>query len=103
MIELLILFELNRKVLTMYGIAKNITDTFGVLTKPGFGTIKPALKRLEKNGYIKTQKEISSGGRRSTYYSVTTSGVEYLKQLILEIPAENLINFLTNFISCLSK
>ena len=52
MIEILILFELNKKVLTMYGIQKSILEYFSVLTMPSFGTIKPALKRLENKGFI---------------------------------------------------
>ena len=48
MIELLILFVLNRKVLTMYGVSKEIKELFSVLTTPSYGTIKPALTRLEK-------------------------------------------------------
>ena len=66
MIELLILFELSKKVLTMYGISREINSTFSVLTVPSFGTIKPALNRLEKSGFIKTQKAMSKGGRPST-------------------------------------
>ena len=56
MIELLILFELNRQVLTMYGISKAIRATFSVLTTPSYGTIKPALTRLENSGFIKSRK-----------------------------------------------
>lgn len=56
MIELLILFELSKKVLTMYGVSKEIRNTFSVLTTPSYGTIKPALTRLETSGFVKTQK-----------------------------------------------
>lgn len=95
MIELLILFELNKKVLTMYGISKEIKSNFSVMTTPSIGTIKPALDRLGKNGYIKSQKTMSSGGRPSTYYSITKDGLEELKKLLLEEPLENPIQFLT--------
>ena len=94
MIELLILFELNKRVFTMYGISKEIHDCFSVLTTPSFGTIKPALNRLEKNGFIKTQKAMSSGGRPSTYYSITKEGSNELKRLILDTPVDNPIHFL---------
>ena len=94
MIELLILFELNRKVLTMYGISKEIHATFSVLTTPSYGTIKPALKRLEKSGFIKSQKTFSTGGRPSVYYSITKEGNAELKNLITEAPLENPIQFL---------
>ena len=96
MIELLILFELNKKILTMYGISKKIRTDFSVLTTPSYGTIKPALNRLEASGFVKIQKEISKGGRPSNYYSITKSGFEELKRLISLPPAENPIQFLTS-------
>ena len=95
MIELLILFELNKKVLTMYGVSKEILGNFSVLTTPSFGTIKPALKRLEAGGFVKTQKTISNGGRPSVYYSITKEGINELRRLIMEPPLENPIHFLT--------
>lgn len=94
MIELLILFELNKTVLTMYGVSKEIRGDFSVLTTPSYGTIKPALRRLEKGGFVRTQKTISDGGRPSTFYSITKDGVNELKRLITEEPLENPIQFL---------
>ena len=75
MIELLILYKLSKKVLTMYGISKDIHEYFSVLTTPSFGTIKPALTRLEKSEFIKSQKTLSAGGRPSVYYSITQKGL----------------------------
>lgn len=95
MIELLILFELSRKVLTMYGISKEIHLSFSVLTTPSYGTIKPALTRLEKSGFVKVQKTMSAGGRPSAYYSITNGGKEELKRLLLLPPQDNPIQFLT--------
>lgn len=95
MIELLILFELNRRTLTMYGISKEIKDSFAVMTTPSFGTIKPALRRLESGGFVKTQKTMSPGGRPSTYYSITKEGLNELKNLIMSPPQDNPVQFLT--------
>ena len=94
MIDFLILYELNKKVLTMYGISKEIRAEFSVLTTPSYGTIKPALNRLEKKGCVRCQKSMSIGGRPSTYYSITTSGQDVLKSLLLEHPQDNPIQFL---------
>lgn len=94
MIELLILYELNKKVLTMYGISKEIKAEFSVLTIPSYGTIKPALVRLAKSNFVKTQKTMSTGGRPSVYYSITECGKNELKNLLLEPPLENPIQFL---------
>ena len=95
MIELLILYELNKKVLTMYGISKEIHAEFSVLTTPSYGTIKPALIRLERAGAVKSQKSMSSGGRPSCFYSLTNKGFDELKSLILAPLQENPIQFLT--------
>ena len=94
MIELLILYELSKKTLTMYGISKEINSEFSVLTTPSYGTIKPALKRLEKTICVRTQKTMSAGGRPSTFYSITEKGYEYLSSLLLASPLENPIQFL---------
>lgn len=96
MIELLILFELSRKVLTMYGISKEIRSDFSVLTTPSYGTIKPALTRLVKADFVKSQKTMSKGGRPSVYYSVTKEGIDELKRLMVSPPMENPIQFLTS-------
>ena len=94
MIELLILFVLSRKVLTMYGISKEIKSDFSPLMKPSYGTIKPALKRLIDSGFLKVQKVISKGGRPSCYYSVTKEGISELKNTLLEPLPENPIHFM---------
>lgn len=94
MIELLILFYLYKKVLTMYGISREIKKDFSVLTIPSIGTIKPALVRLEKKGFIKVQKAMSEGGRPSSYYSITNQGKDELERALLAEPLENPIQFL---------
>lgn len=96
MINLLILYYLDKKVLTMYGISKNIKNNLSVLTLPSIGTIKPALDKLIKLNCITSQKIMSKGGRPSVYYSVTSKGRETLIEYMLEPLPENPIQFLTN-------
>lgn len=95
MIEILILYELSKKVLTMYGISKEIKTEFSALLTPSYGTIKPALSRLETQGCVRTQKNMSKGGRPSIYYSLTNNGERKLIDLLLEKPLENPVQFLT--------
>ena len=95
MIEILILFEIHCQVLTMYGIRKAIKDDFSALLIPSLGTIKPALKRLETSGFIKSRRDITKGGRPSVYYSVTKAGLEEMKKLVMDIPLDNPVQFLT--------
>lgn len=93
MIELLILYVLSEKELTMYSVLKHIKDAFGMFTQPSFGAIKPGLTRLEKSGFIRSRKAMSDGGKLSGFYSITTEGREELKKLILEKPSTNPLQF----------
>ncbi len=96
MINLLILYELNKKVLTMYGITESIKSEFSALMIPSIGTIKPALKKMELCGFVTTQKYMSKGGRPSTCYAITEPGKVALRGELLSPISENPIQFLTN-------
>lgn len=96
MIELLILYILSISPHTMYGVLKDILKNFSPYTKPSFGTVKPALLRLEKSGAICSSKSISDGGKVSILYALTPSGLEILKKKILEVDTENPVQFLSN-------
>lgn len=96
MIELLILFLISKKELTMYGIQKSISDIFSAYTKPSFGAIKPALKRLELAGFITSRKSMSEGGKESGFYAIKNEGLNELKRLLLEDLSENPIQFFSN-------
>ena len=96
MIDLLILYILNGVPTTMYGISKKISTGFSPYTKPSFGTIKPALKRLENEEFIISRKEMSSGGKLTAYYALSEKGLRHLKNLILKDVSDNPVNFFAN-------
>lgn len=105
MIELMILYVLSKRDLTMYSVQKFIDENFGAFSRPSFGAIKPALVRLEKNGSITSRKTLSDGGKPSVFYSITKNGLEELRRLILENLSENPVQFFPNAkikISCAS-
>lgn len=96
MIELLILYVLTRREFTMYGISKEIESKFAAYTSPSFGALKPALRRLEYNGFLTSRKMMSDGGKLSVYYAMTKLGEKELRRLILEELSENPVQFITN-------
>lgn len=96
MIELMILYVLSKRELTMYSIQKFIEENFGAYSKPSFGAIKPALVRLENNGFISSRKMMSDGGKLSVFYNLNREGMSELKKLILEPLSENPLQFLSN-------
>ena len=93
MIELLVLYVVSKKELTMYAVSKAIMDNFAAYSQPSFGAIKPALNRLEKKGFIRSRKAISEGGKLSGFYSISPEGKEELKKLLLEKISVNPLQF----------
>ncbi|MHC9536712.1 PadR family transcriptional regulator [Dellaglioa sp. BT-FLS60] len=70
----------------------------GVLT----GSIYNALKKLEKDGYIKIASIESNGHRQKAIYEITAKGEQYQKQLIIECLASSNINYPTDLFSGIS-
>lgn len=89
MTEILILYLLLKGQNTMYGLSKSVKKLFGVITNPGFGTIQPALRRLEKNGYVKSDKYMTDGGKPYYYYNINENGKDFLKTQLLANIADN--------------
>lgn len=96
MIDLMILFVLLKRDLTMYAIKKHIADKFAPFTNPSFGALKPALVRLEKSKSITSSKVMSEGGKLSAFYSITDNGMKELRNLLLEPFSQNPLQFLSD-------
>lgn len=96
MIELLILYVLTRREFTMYAISKEIASHFGVYTRPSFGALKPALRKLISDGFLEARKSMSDGGKLSVYYSITKEGQKELRRLIQTKLSSNPLQFITN-------
>jgi DNA-binding PadR family transcriptional regulator len=80
----------------MYGISKEIKSRFDAYTRPSFGALNPALRKLIADGFIEARKSMSDGGKLSIYYSITKNGEKELKNLIKKEPTTNPIQFLPN-------
>lgn len=73
----------------MYGISKTVSKLFGYITNPSFGTIQPALKRLEKKSFVKSDKFFTEGGKPYFYYSITPQGKGFLVDKLKSKPSKN--------------
>ena len=61
-----------------YGIARRIEQTSGDLLSVNYGTIYPALLKLEQEGYIRPEWGVSENNRRAKYYKLTRAGRKQL-------------------------
>ena len=61
-----------------YGIARRIEQTSGQLLLVNYGTLYPALLKLEQEGYIASAWGVSDNNRRAKYYRLTGAGRKQL-------------------------
>ena len=61
-----------------YGIARRIEQTSGDLLSLNYGTLYPALLKLEQEGYIASAWGVSDNNRQAKYYRLTRAGHKQL-------------------------
>ena len=61
-----------------YGIARRIEQTSGQVLLVNYGTLYPALLKLEQEGYIASAWGVSDNNRRAKYYRLTPAGRKQL-------------------------
>ena len=61
-----------------YGIARRIEQTSGDLLSVNYGTLYPALLKLEQEGYITSEWGTSDNNRKAKFYSLTRAGRKQL-------------------------
>jgi PadR family transcriptional regulator PadR len=57
-----------------YGIARRIEETSKHRLALNYGTLYPALLKLEQAGYIKAEWSVSENNRRAKFYNLTAAG-----------------------------
>ena len=63
-----------------YGIARRIEQTSGDVLAVNYGTLYPALLKLEQEGYISAKWGVSDNNRRAKYYSLTRAGKKQVEK-----------------------
>jgi PadR family transcriptional regulator PadR len=67
-----------------YGLARRIEQTSGDLLALNYGTLYPALLKLEQEGYVRSQWGSSENNRRAKFYELTKSGRRQLRNATQE-------------------
>jgi len=63
-----------------YGIARRIEQTSGNLLSLNYGTLYPALLKLEQEGSIASEWGLSENNRKAKFYRLTRSGRKQLQK-----------------------
>ena len=63
-----------------YGVARRIEQISGDALVINYGTLYPALLKLEQEGYIKAEWGVSDNNRRAKFYKLTRAGHKRVEQ-----------------------
>jgi transcriptional regulator len=67
-----------------YGLARRIEQTSGDLLQLNYGTLYPALLKLEQEGFIRSRWGLSDNNRKAKYYELTKAGHRQVKKATAE-------------------
>ncbi len=63
-----------------YGIGRRIEQTSGDLLSLNYGTLYPALLKLEQEGAIESEWGVSDNNRKAKFYKLTNAGKKQLQR-----------------------
>lgn len=79
-LEMLVLRTLLMGPLHGYGISKALHSSSREALEIEFGSLYPALKRLEAKGWVDSEWEVSANNRKAKYYRLTDEGRKQLQR-----------------------
>ena len=62
-----------------YGVGRRIEQTSGQLIALNYGTLYPALLKLEQEGFVESEWGVSENNRKAKYYRLTRAGRKRLQ------------------------
>src|SRR6266513_2218764 len=89
MLELAILGLLKEQTMHGYQLSKRLADTLGAFWKVSYGSLYPALKRLDREGAVESVFPRDEVGRRKNVYRVTEKGEDLFYDLLQEAGQES--------------
>jgi DNA-binding PadR family transcriptional regulator len=95
-LQLLLLIQLDESPKYGYEMLKTLKEEFDGIWEPKTGTVYPALKSLEKKGYIETQTR-----DETEYYLIKDEGKQVFELMLFHL--EESIDFSVKYISVVFK
>jgi DNA-binding PadR family transcriptional regulator len=88
MLELAILGLLKERGMHGYQLKKRLADTLGSFWQVSYGSLYPALKRLQREGAVEMIFPREQVGRRKNVYRITKQGEELFAELLVRAGQE---------------
>ena len=67
-----------------YGLARRIEQTSGDQLQLNYGTLYPALLKLEQEGYVRGRWGLSENNRKAKFYELTKAGHRQVRKAAAE-------------------
>jgi PadR family transcriptional regulator PadR len=83
-LDMLVLKAIQLEPMHGWGITERIEQWSESVLQLGQGTLYPALYRLERQGLIRSDWQVTANNRRARYYSLTAKGRRFLNQEVEE-------------------
>lgn len=77
-LDMLVLRALQLEPMHGWGITERIEQWSQSVLQLGQGTLYPALYRLERQGFIRSEWRVTANNRRARYYSLSAQGRRHL-------------------------
>jgi DNA-binding PadR family transcriptional regulator len=82
MLELAILGLLKESSMHGYQLKKRLSETLGSFWQVSYGSLYPALRRLQRQGAVEMTFPVEDVGRRKNVYRITQEGEETFRDLL---------------------
>jgi transcriptional regulator len=79
-LDMLVLRALELEPMHGWGVTERIEQWSESVLRLGQGTLYPALYRLDRQGFIRSEWRLTANRRRARYYSLTAAGHRRLGQ-----------------------
>jgi transcriptional regulator len=83
-LDMLVLRALQLEAMHGWGITERIGQWSEQVLQLGQGSLYPALYRMERQGFIRSEWRVTDNNRRARYYSMTASGRRYLNDSLAQ-------------------
>lgn len=83
-LDMLVLKALQVEPMHGWGITERIGQWSEQAFQLGQGTLYPALYRLERQGWVRSEWRTTDNNRRARYYSVTPRGARHLQEALAQ-------------------
>jgi transcriptional regulator len=83
-LDMLVLRALQLEPMHGWGITERLEQWSESVLQLGQGTLYPALYRLERQDFIRSEWRVTANNRRARYYALTPQGRRYLTQQLAD-------------------